>query len=258
MSDRAYLETLKEYDRLLIVAGLGYLAAAQFGYVTPIWEMNGFGVVATAAVLAAGAGYASAGKIESLLPEPEGIYIVAFRSSDDTGGEIWEVSEDQFANMEVHGSLMQWGVAKRVYECLEYRPKENVAVGNWRESVAGSSIANHYSVADAMEQVEELRAEFEPEAQKSRRLQRRIRSIVRKLDRRRLKDQQEIIDPTTNPEFSDSRATVSEVVEEEVPDDLRPDKLDEPETANGDGGDEEMVGFDLLDDGGDPLKENNE
>ena len=258
MSDREYLETLKEYDRLLIVAGLGYLAAAQFGYLTPVWAMNGFGVVATAAVLAAGAGYASAGKIESLLPDQEGVYIVAFRASDDTGGEIWEVSEDQFADMEVHGSLMQWDVAKRVYECLEYRPAENVAVGNWRESVAGSSIADHYSVADAMDEVEELRAEFEPEAQKSRRLQRRIRSIVRKLDRRRLKDQREIIDPTTNPEFADSRATVSEVVEEEVPDDLRPDSMkDEPEVSNGDQ-DEELVGMELLDDGDEPLQRTNE
>jgi len=251
------IEKLKEYDRILIVAGLGYIAAAQFGYVTPVWEMNGAGVVATAAVLAAVAGFASAGKIESLLPDPEGIYIVAFRASEDTGGQIWEVSEDQFADMEVHGSLFEWPVAKRVYECLEYRPEENVAVGNWRESVAGSSIADNYSTADAMDEVEELRSEFEPEAQKSRRLQRRIRSIVRKLDRRRLKDQQEVIDPTTNPEFSDSRATVSEVVEEEVPDDLRPDSMrDELETANGDQS-EEMVGFDLLDDG-EPLQRNNE
>jgi hypothetical protein len=213
--------------------------------------------VATAAVVAVVAGLASAGKIESLLPDPEGIYIVAFRASDDTGGEIWEVSEDQFADMEVHGSLFEWPVAKRVYETLEYRPEENVAVGNWRESVAGSSIADNYSVADAMDEVEELRREFEPEAQKSRRLQRRIRSIVRKLDRRRLKDQQEVIDPTTNPEFSDSRATVSEVVEEEVPDDLRPDSMrDEPEVSNGDQS-EEMVGFDLLD-GDEPLQRNNE
>ena len=253
------IQWAKENSRLVIFGALGYLAAAEYGYLTPVWEWNGAGVVATAAVLAAGAGFMSAGKIESLLPEPEGIYIVAFRASDDTGGEVWEISDDQFEDMEVHGSLFEWPTSRDIYEVLEYRPESNVAVGNWRESVAGSSIANHYSVADAMEQVEELRAEFEPEAQKSRRLQRRIRSIVRKLDRRRLKDQQEIIDPTTNPEFSDSKATVSEVVEEEVPDDLRPDKLDEPETANGDGGDEEMVGFELLDDGGgDPLKENNE
>lgn len=256
MSDRSYVETLKEYDRLLIVAGLGYLAAAQFGYLTPIWEMNGFGVVATAAAIAAGAGYASAGKIESLLPDPEGIYIVAFRAYDDTGGEIWEVSEDQFNEMEVHGSLFEWPVAKRVYEALEYRPEDNVAVGNWRESAAGTSIAANYSVEDAMDDVEELRMEFEPEAQKARRLQRRIRSIVRRLDRRRLEDQQEIIDRTTTPEFGDSRATVSEVVEEEVPADLRPNLDGEPEVSNGDHDDEELVGIELLDGDDDPLQRN--
>lgn len=249
------LKRVKDNDTLLLILGLGYLGFVEYRGVTPFWEMDGFGVVFTAAAVAAAFGFVSAGQIENLLPDPEGIYIIAFRSSDDTGGEIWEVSEDQFTDMEVHGSLFEWPVSKQVYECLEYRPEENVAVGNWRESVAGSSIADHYDVADAMDEIEELRQEFEPEAQKSRRLQRRVRSIVRKLDRRRLKDQREILDPTTNPEFADSRATVSEVVEEEIPDDLKPDSMrEEPERANGD---EELVGFELLDDDdGEPLQRN--
>jgi hypothetical protein len=239
---------------MVFVAVAGYVAAADFGYIKPVWEMEGSMIVATAGIVAGIAGFLAAGKIEDLLPDDEGIYIIAFRSSDDTGGEIWEISEDHFENMTVHGSLFEWPVGKRVYEVLEYRPSENVAVGNWRESVAGSSIADHYDVPDAMEQIETLRSEFEPEAQKSRRLQRRIRSIVRKLDRRRLEDQQEILDPTTNPSFDRDDATVSAVVEEEIPDDLRPDGMrnepDEPDT------DEEIVGFDLLDDE-EPLEREN-
>jgi len=120
--------------------------------------------------------------------------------------------------MEVHpGTLFEWPTAKRVYEVKEYRPEENVAVANWRESIAGSQLAGDCLVADAIDHIEEIRTVLEPEAQKSRRLQRRIRSIIRKLDRRRMEDQQEILDPTTTPSFGKSGATVSEVVAEEVP-----------------------------------------
>jgi len=106
----------------------------------------------------------------------------------------------------------EWPTAKRVYEVKEYRPEENVAVANWRESIAGSQLAGDCLVADAIDHIEEIRTVLEPEAQKSRRLQRRIRSIIRKLDRRRMEDQQEILDPTTTPSFGKSGATVSEVV----------------------------------------------
>jgi len=50
-----------------------------------------------------------------------------------------------------------------------YRPEENVAVANWRESIAGSQLAGDCLVADAIDHIEEIR-----------RLQRRIRSIIRK------------------------------------------------------------------------------
>jgi len=80
---------------------------------------------------------------------------------------------------------------KRVYEVKEYRPEENVAVANWRESIAGSQLAGDCLVADAIDHIEEIRTELEPEAQKSRRLQRRIRSIIRKLDRRRMTSQRD-------------------------------------------------------------------
>jgi len=89
--------------------------------------------------------------------------------------------------------------------------EENVAVANWRESIAGSQLAGDCLVADAIDHIEEIRTVLEPEAQKSRRLQRRIRSIIRKLDRRRMEDQQEILDPTTTPSFGKSGATVSKL-----------------------------------------------
>ena len=239
------IDWIQENQRWIAIGALSWIAAAEFGYTIYPWEIDGIGVAATAGVVALIAGYGAAGKINDLLPDPEGIYIVAFEASDDTGGRVYEISEDQFDAMEVHGgSLFEWPVAKRVYECKEYRPSENVAVGNWRESVAGSQLAGDCKVADAMVAIEELREEFEPEAQRSRYLQRRLKSIARKVDRQRLKDQEEILDPTVTPEFNaDARATVTEIVEESIPEELRPDHdgsnvEEEPET----------VGFELLDD----------
>lgn len=242
-------EQLKERWYLIGAGILAWVAAGQQGLVTPPGEIEGLGVVVTGGVFALVAGYLAAGKVEDLLPDPEGIFIVAFDSSDETGGEVWEVSEDQFDAMEVvEGTLFEWPVSKRVYEAREYRPEENIAVANWRESVAGSQIAGDVRIVDALSQISELRNEFEPEARKSRRLKRRIRSIVRKLDRRRLEDQQAIIDPTTTPQFDDGEeATVSQVVKEELPEDLQPDSMKDTEPGETPGQEPETVGFDLLD-----------
>ena len=248
-------------ERPILAGGLVllFIAGAESGRYPYPWEINGAGVVVTAGVAVAIGGYIAGGYVANLLPDDEGIYLVAFDASDDTGGSVYELSEDQFENMDVHaGSLFEWPVAKRVYEAREYRPEENVAVANWRESIAGSQLAGDALVADAMDQIAELRDEFEPEARKSRHLQRRIRSIVRKLDRRRLLDQQEIIDPTTTPAFDRDDATVSQVVAEEIPDELLPESMTSAdaigEEANGHG--EETVGFELLDDMDEPLARN--
>ncbi|MDB2239661.1 hypothetical protein [Halorubrum ezzemoulense] len=244
------VESLRENKRFVLAGVLGYVAAASYGFVTPVWEMDGFGAVATAGVVTMIAGYAAASKVEELLPEEEGIYLIAFEASDDTGGAVYELSEDQFADMDVHaGTLFEWPTAKRVYEVKEYRPEENVAVANWRESVAGSQLAGDALLPDALEQIAELREEFEPAARRERFMRRRLRSIARTIDRERLADQQEMLDETTNPTFSDSSRGVSEIIREEIPEELQPESM----TADGmtekmeNGSDEEIVGFDLLD-----------
>ncbi|WAU40587.1 hypothetical protein HRPV13_gp06 [Halorubrum pleomorphic virus 13] len=245
------VESLRENRRLLIIGALGYIAAADFGYLSPVWEMPGFYAVGTAGVVVAAAGFYAAGKVEGLLPDQEGIYIVAFESSDDTGGQVWEISEDQFDAMHVpQGTLFEWPTGKRVYECKEYRPEENIAVGNWRESVAGSQLAGDALLPDAIEQIKELREEFEPEAQRARFLKRRLRSIARTIDRRRLRDQQDLLDKTTNPSFGEERASVSQIVADEIPEELQPESmkgsnLEHTQRENGE--DEETVGFELLD-----------
>ena len=244
----SFVETLRENRRLVLLGVGGYLAAAEFGYLTPVWEMPGFGAVAMAGVVTLIAGYFAAGKVEGLLPDQEGIYIVAFEASDDTGGKVWEISEDQFSAMEVHaGTLFEWPTAKRVYEVKEYRPEENVAVANWRESVAGSQLAGDALLPDALEQISELREEFEPEAQRARFLKRRLRSIARTIDRRRLRDQQDLLDKTTNPSFGEGRASVSQIVADEIPEHLQPESMKNGDAPESDSSEGETVGFELLD-----------
>ncbi|SFR30375.1 hypothetical protein [Halorubrum sodomense] len=237
-------------ERPILAGGLVllFIAGAESGRYPYPWDVDGAGVVATAAVAIAIGGYVAGGYVADLLPEEEGIYLVGFDASDDTGGSIWELSEDQFEDMDVHaGSLFEWPVAKRVYEVREYRPEDNVAVANWRESVAGSELAGDVQVVDAMEAIAELREEFEPDAREARRLKRRLRSIARTLDKRRLKDQEAILDPTLTPSFDDDSATVSAVLDEELPDDLKPQSMkgDDIDTERNGHGD--TIGFELLD-----------
>lgn len=252
-------EIVRDNFKAIVVLVGGYIVAAETGRVAyPEIEMpTGWGLAVTAALAVGVASYYYADRILDLLPDDEGIYLVAFVADDDTGGAVWELTEDQFEAMTVvNGSLFQWPVSKRVYECREYRPEENVAVANWRESVAASELAGSATVVDALEQIRELRHEFEPEARKLRRLQRGLRGVVRKLDRRRLQDQQAVLDQHLTPSFDSEGATVGAVIEEELPDDLLPDSMDAPdderlsgERSNGQGDSGEFVGFDLLDDG---------
>jgi len=65
-------------------------------------EVPGAGVVLTAGFAALVFGYLGAGKLDEFLPDENGIFLIAFQASDDTGGAIWEITEDQFDAMEVH------------------------------------------------------------------------------------------------------------------------------------------------------------
>jgi len=70
-------------------------------------------VSSTAGFAALVFGYLGAGKLDEFLPDEDGIFLIAFRASDDTGGAIWEITEDQFDAMEVHsGTLFEWPTAE--------------------------------------------------------------------------------------------------------------------------------------------------
>jgi len=242
------VETARE--RPILAGGLVLLliGGAERGMYPYPWDVDGAGVVVTAAVAVAIGGYVAGGYVADLLPEEEGIYLVAFDASDDTGGAVYELSEDQFAAMDVHaGTLFEWPVAKRVYECREYRREDNVAVANWRESVAGSELAGDVQVVDALDAIAELRDEFEPEARRARHLKRRLRSISRTIDRRRLEDMETILDPTLTPTFDDDDASIASIIDDELPDELKPETMKGDDLDTETNGHEETISFDLLD-----------
>jgi hypothetical protein len=208
-----------------LVLGAGFLVVTGRVPSIPSW----WPVIGAAAAGVGVAGWYWSDRILDMLPDEQGILLVEFAADDDDNA-IHELSTDRFERMEVIGSLYQWDQSpRRVYEVREYDPAENVAVGNWRESEPGSEIASKETVADALAAVSELREDIEPRAAEARELRRRIRGIVRAIEKDRAEAQQDLLDEHLAPGLGDGK-TVSEIVDEELPDELHP--LDgEPEPA---------------------------
>jgi len=241
-------------DNFRTLAGLGvlYVAYVEFGSGSYPDVPGGSGLAVAAAVAVAIAGYIAAQQIDGLLPDEEGVYLVAFDASDEAGGSVWELTEDQFGNMDVHaGSLFHWPTSKRVYEVREYLPEQNKAVANWRESVAGSQLAGHVTVLDALAAIKELREEFEPAAERQRHTKRHLSSLARRMDRRRDRDQQAILEGHMTPEFGgEDSAGVTDLLQDQMPDHLLPESVKagdgEAQLGHGDDGGE-FAGFEILD-----------
>ncbi|TYT61799.1 hypothetical protein [Natrialba swarupiae] len=216
--------------RVALVAGAVIAIAWWRGYLTlpPWWTI---GVIAAAA--AALVGWLTGKRTYEELNEENGVLLVDF-TANEPGGAIWELSEDRFADLEVSGTLHQWDQStRRVYEVRDYDPNTNVAIANWRESEPGSALARERTVEDVFAAIRELREDLEPDAAKGRELQRRIRGIVRQIDRERAEAQQRALDEHIAPDVGDSR-TISDIVDESLPDDLHPERCmdDDDETEN--------------------------
>lgn len=226
--DRRALDTLEsiqqtadEHSQIIIgTLALAFLGtfAGVFNPSVPAWWPLIPWMLAAAGVTAFVAGL----YIYALIPDKEGILLVSLRGGED-GGEIWELYEDEFAEMTVDGTLYEWAKSpRRVYEVRDYDEDRNHAVANWREAEPASAILSERTPADAIEQVAELRQVYEPEAARARRLQRRIRGIVRRLDRERTEARARQLDEATGLEAIDA-PSIAEVLEEELPEDIHPE-----------------------------------
>jgi len=174
-------------------------------------------IVTVAAAGAGAAGYVAAGHIEDLFPEDSGYLLIAYQDE-----EVHRLSPDTFGNMSVKGTLYQWGQTRiPVYEAVTYRPEQNHALANWKESFPDSEVASETTPQDAIAHVENYREEFEPELAEARHLKRAIRSLVRKLDKERAEAQAEIVDESVAPPMDEDRS-VTQLLREEIPDDMHP------------------------------------
>lgn len=223
----------------------------------PSWWPLPVGIAAFAGV----AGYFGADKVAEIIPDDDGVLLIALDEQHETGRGIYELSEEEYGNLSVDGTLEPWDEShRRVYECVSYDESSNHAVANWRESAPSSEILSENTVEDALARLKELREDFEPEAAKAREMRRRIRGITRQLDRQRAQEMNTAIDEATvDSDMSDG--TIAGVLDQSLPDDLHPHAgggVDEDTNGHNDGEswkNEPMVELEEIDFEKDPLKQ---
>jgi len=223
-------DVLEDNAHLLIAGALLAVFGIWSGHLDPDWPAW-WPIIPIMLVTALIVGYLASDKIAALIPDEDGIILVSLAANRE-GGQIWEISEDDWGDMAVSGTLYEWSeTPRRVYECRQYLPDDNHAIANWREAEPASSIMAEHTVEDAIEQVSELREVYEPEAARARRLQRRIRGIVRVLDRER---SGEFLEQAEQKEGLDAieGTSISDILDQELPDDLH------PEAGRGEGNEE--------------------
>jgi hypothetical protein len=184
------------------------------------WPVLVVGGIAGAVAIAV-----AAGKIEDLWPDTHGVYIVVINAQRDDVVEMWELTEDQWADLEVvDGPLNELPNCKhRAYEAMAYNPAQNVAVGTWRHSVPASQMVGHNEVDDALDMIHEVREYLEPRAKRGRYIRQNLPGIVRALDRERARNQARALEPQVAPSFGGE--SVNDALDEVLPEELTPTRL---------------------------------
>jgi hypothetical protein len=188
----------------------------------PSWAPLALAVLGFAVI----GGYFVGQHVYDLLPDPVGVFLIAMEGSDgEQGGEIWELTPQQFEEMEVRaGPLYAWqGSAVEVYECLTYDRERNVATCNWREAPPTSEILGIHEPSEAMDYMNELQNSYEERARYGDQIKRRFVSILREMDRRRAVQQDKALRQHATPEFGGD--DVEDVITEHIPDEHIPDHL---------------------------------
>lgn len=211
--------SLLDHD-LVKLGAIGGLFAWWTGAELPEWW-----VLAASGLLVAGIGAAFAsGKIEALLPDPPHVRLVRINAQGE-GLACWKLSPDQFADLQV-----EWGplyphqdAIGDVYECYAFDPDRNVAVGTWRRSLPGSELVGRHEVDDVLNVVGEVRNELEPAARRGEEIRQALPAIVRRVKYDTMEAQNAALDPSS-PMVTE-QPTVDEIITDELPDELRPGRL---------------------------------
>ncbi len=246
------VESVSENLKTLLVIGGGYVAAVEAGVEglgypavpsAPSWAPLGFVLVGAVVVV----GWVVGGKLADLLPEPRGRYIIAQEAGDGSGGEVWELNEEAWAELDVKkGELFPWsGSPWEVYECWRFNPETMTAVANWR----GEKPASEYLSASSREEIqrqirEDLRAE-QRESRYYKAVRQALPSICRRLDKRRMKGLDDALEGHISQSFGDAPG-IDEIIKERVPEEALPDYMtDDPDESSED---DDVIHVDVLDD----------
>jgi len=256
--------------RTLIVVGVGYVVLSSQGYAPGLSVPNIPAWWPFPVVIAGGAGavaWVVGGKIAELIPDPDGHFVVAQEGGDEQGGEVWELNDTAWEEMDVkQGELYPWKKSpKDAHEVRIYNESTNTSVANWRgtkSAKVASELLAQPTVKEAMENIRELRDEYERAAREGDYIKRNIGGMLRKLDKRRAKDYNAALQGVVAPSLNDG-PSYEEVVDEILPDDVKPDHL----TTDADGEESDPaeehgseMDFSVLDSGEefDPLPEHDQ
>lgn len=198
------------YVVVLVLVGLWWT-----GRLPPIpswWPL-----VVLPAVACGGGAYYYKDQILDLLPDDDGIILVALDETGEYDKGVHRISEDRFERLEIeNGELYQWDTAgTRTYEVRHYDPQDNRAVGNWAESLPASELSKRGEIKDVRAEIRELREMIEPEAKRGKELRRKLPGIVRVLDARRDQEVNRGLEESTVDKGLDD-ATISQVVDENL------------------------------------------
>lgn len=245
------VESVSENLKTLLIVGGAYVAAVEAGVeglgypavpAAPGWAPLGAVLVGAVVVV----GWVVGGKLADLLPEPRGKFIIAQEAGDGSGGEVWELNEEAWAKLHVKkGELFPWsGSPYEVYECWRFNPDTMTAVANWRGEKPASELLSTSSREEIQRQIrEDLRAE-QRESRYYKAVRQALPSIVRKLDKRRMKGLDATLEGHISQSFGDAPG-IDEIIKERVPEEALPDYMtDDPDEE----GDDDVIAVDVLDD----------
>lgn len=221
----SYLESLKENKRTIGGLGAAYVAFVEFGGGSypemPEWG----GLLGLAAFAVVAGGFLLVGSLEELWPEEHGVYLEEINDYNTEEMPVYELSEDQFADMEVmNGPLNPLPENKHEsYEVFAYDEERNVAIGTWRKSEPASRIIGHNNVEDALDQIRELRGFLEAEARLGNKLRQELPGVMRELDAARLESQVRMMEDDLAPTFGSEG--IDDVLQRTLPEHYLPDRL---------------------------------
>ncbi|QKY20602.1 hypothetical protein B4589_009510 [Halolamina sp. CBA1230] len=253
--------------RTLIIVGVAYVVLANQGYAPPLTAPNIPAWWPFPVVIAGGAGLVAwvvGGKIADLVPSPDGHYVIAQEGGDEQGGEVWELNDAAWEQMNiVRGELYSWTKSpKDAHEVRIYNDSTNTSVANWRgteSAKVASEMLAQPTVKEAMENIRELRDEYERAAREGDYIKRNIGGMLRKLDKRRAKDYNAALQGVVAPSLNEGDS-YEEIIDDILPDDVKPDHLTTDADSEESDPTEEHgseMGFAVLEDGEeiDPMPE---